>query len=61
MHRRTTQAQTYAHTDNLPSSRVPVGAKNYHMDSNNNNLGESIMIKEKVFNNLPKPMPYTYY
>ena len=26
-------------------------AKNYHVDSNNNNLGESNMIKEKIINN----------
>ena len=31
--------------------------KNYQVDSDNNNLGESNMIKEKVINNLPYPMP----
>ncbi len=29
----------------------PSSKKNYQVDSNNNNLGESNMIKEKVINN----------
>ena len=58
---RQTDIQTDRHTDRqrskIPSSWVPVGAKNdplypsrkkYQVDSNNNNLGE---FKEKVINN----------
>ena len=30
----------------------PPSTKNYQVDSDNNNLGESNMIKEKVINNL---------
>ena len=33
---------------------------NDQVDSDNNNLGESKMIKEKVINNLPYPIPNTY-
>ena len=31
----------------------PSSKNNYQVDSNNNNLGESNMIKEKAINNLP--------
>ena len=33
-------------------SPLPIQQKNYQMDINNNNMGESNMIKEKVNNNL---------
>ena len=32
-------------------SPKPIQQKNYQVDSNNNNMGESNMIKEKVINN----------
>ena len=34
-------------------------AKKYQVNSDNNNLRESNMIKEKVINNLPYHIPYT--
>ena len=35
-------------------------AKNDQVVRDNNNRGESNMIKEKVINNLPYPIPNTY-
>ena len=32
-------------------SPLPIQQKNYQVDSNNNNLGESNMFKEKIINN----------
>ena len=33
-------------------SPLPIQQKNYQVDSNNNNLGESNMIREQIINNL---------
>ena len=38
----------------IPSTHT---AKNYLVDSDNNNLGESNMMNEKVINILPYPIP----